>query len=145
MCFYTPVRSREMWDTAHPPWFFIPSVFKHEKFNKKHFAEMQGAFFMLFFSFAPVRNLYQIQFVLPSHLWGDGHFSSKNDSSLYKGAFADRGKPCPYGMIYFHSVRSTHFFSLFTIHFSLPDRAYVPFATQKMDYEFDSLFNHIWT
>ena len=43
--------------------------------------------------------------------------------------------------IIFHSVRSTHFFSLFTLHFSLPERAFVPFASQKMDYEFDSLLS----
>ena len=69
-------------------------------------------------------------------------FCSKNDSSLYKGTFDGQPQGSPLRVVgIFHSVRSTHFFSLFTIHFSLPDRAYVPFASQKMDYEFDSRLN----
>ena len=69
-----------------------------------------------------------------------------HDGSLSLPTFAVCGQGQALSLRYdiiFHSVRSTHFFSLFTIHFSLPDRAYVHFATQKMDYEFDSLFNHI--
>ena len=67
-----------------------------------------------------------------------------HDGSLSLPTFADCGQPQGLSIRIvgiFHSVRSTHFFSLFTLHFSLPERAYVPFASQKMDYEFDSRLN----
>ena len=51
-------------------------------------------------------------------------------------------KPPPYRVGYIFSIRAKHPL-LFTLHFSLPDRAFVLLLRKKIDEEFKSLFNHI--